>query len=116
MKGGKMRKSKKQKEQDLFKLYTLVMKKLDETMMSVEASKQWKKVKADFGFTMVVSWVVEECLYQWLDKACIHSVKDELNEKLKSITTHKVIQAKADREEAANEVWSVDKGKWISTD
>ena len=96
-----MRKSKKQKEQDLRKLYTLVMKKLDKAMMSVEASKQWKKVKADFGFTMVVSWVVEECLNQWLDKACIHTVKDELNEKLQAITTHKVIQAKADREEAS---------------
>jgi len=95
-----MRKNKKQKEQDLMKLHTLVMKKLDEAMMSVEASKQWKKVKADYGFTMVMSWVVEECLYRWLDKACIHTVKDELNEKLQSITTHKVIQAKADREEA----------------
>ena len=49
-----MRKSKKQKEQDLMKLHTLVMKKLDEAMMSVETSKQWKKVKADYGFTMVI--------------------------------------------------------------
>ena len=46
-KGENMRKSKKQKEQDLMKLHTLVMKKLDEAMMSVEASKQWKKVKVD---------------------------------------------------------------------
>ena len=99
-KGENMRKSKKQKEQDLMKLHTLVMKKLDEAMMSVETSKQWKKVKADYGFTMVMSWVVEECLYRWLDEACIHTVKDELNNKLQSITTHKVIQAKADREEA----------------
>jgi len=59
-----MRKSKKQKEQDLMKLHTLVMKKLDEAMMSVEASKQWKKIKADYGFTVVMSWVVEECLYR----------------------------------------------------
>ena len=43
-----MRKSKKQKEQDLMKLHMLVMKKLGEAMMSVEESKQWKKVKADF--------------------------------------------------------------------
>jgi len=93
-----MRKSKKQK--DLMKLHTLVMKKLNEAMMSVEASKQWKKVKADYGFTLVMSWVVEECLYRWLNEACIHTVKDELNEKLQSITTHKVLQAKADREEA----------------
>ena len=99
-KGENMRKSKKQKEQDLMKLHTLVMKKLDEAMMSVEASKQWKKVKADYGFTVVMSWVVEECLFRWLDKACIQTVKDELNNKLQSITTHKVIQAKADREEA----------------
>lgn len=96
-----MRKSKKQKEQDLIKLHSLVMKKLDEAMMSVEASKQWKKIKADgVEFTLIMSWVVEECLYRWLDKACIHTVKDELNNKLQSITSHKVIQAKADREEA----------------
>ena len=82
------------------KLHTLVMKKLDEAMMSVEASKQWKKVKDDHSFTLVMSWVVEECLYRWLNKDCIHIVKDELNNKLQSITTHKVIQAKADREEA----------------
>lgn len=96
-----MRKSKKQKEQDLIKLHSLVMKKLDEAMMSVEDSKQWKKIKADgVEFTLIMSWVVEECLYRWLDKTCIHTVKDSLNEKLQSITSHKVIQAKADREEA----------------
>ena len=95
-----MKKSKKQKEKDLIKLHDLVMKKLDEAMTSVEASKQWKKVKVDYGFTMVMSWVVEECLYRWLNKSCIHTVKDELNNKLHAITSHKVIQAKADREEA----------------
>ena len=95
-----MKKSKKQKEKDLIKLLDLVMKKLDEAMTSVEASKQWKKVKVDYGFTMVMSWVVEECLYRWLNKSCIHTVKDELNNKLQAITSHKVIQAKADREEA----------------
>ena len=95
-----MKKSKKQKEKDLIKLHDLVMKKLDEAMMSVETSKQWKKVKADYGFTMVMSWVVEECLYRWLNKSCIHTVKDELNNKIQAITSHKVIQAKADREEA----------------
>ena len=93
-------KKKKQKEKDLMKLHDLVMKKLDEAMTSVEASRQWKKVKVDYGFTMVMSWVVEECLYRWLDKSCIHIVKDELNNKLQAITSHKVIQAKADREEA----------------
>tara|TARA_A100001015_G_scaffold9264_1_gene11326 strand:- start:155 stop:451 length:297 start_codon:yes stop_codon:yes gene_type:complete len=95
-----MKKSKKQKEKDLMKLHDLVMKKLDEAMTSVEASRQWKKVKVDYGFTMVMSWVVEECLYRWLDKSCIHTVKDELNNKLQAITSHKVIQAKANREEA----------------
>ena len=95
-----MKKSKKQKEKDLIKLHDLVMKKLDEAMTSVEASKQWKKVKVDYGFTMVMSWFVEECLYRWLNKSCIHTVKDELNNKLQAITSHKVIQAKADREEA----------------
>ena len=95
-----MKKSKKQKEKDLIKLHDLVMKKLDEAMTSVEASKQWKQVKVDYGFTMVMSWVVEECLYRWLNKSCIHTVKDELNNKLQAITSHKVIQAKADREEA----------------
>ena len=49
---------------------------------------------------MVMSWVVEEWLYRWLNKSCIHTVKDELNNKLQAITSHKVIQAKADREEA----------------
>ena len=96
-----MKKSKKQKEQDLTKLHDLVMKKLDQTMMSIEDSKQWKKIKVNgVGFTLVMSWVVEECLYRWLDASCIHTVKDSLNEKLQAITSHKVIQAKADREEA----------------
>ena len=96
-----MKKSKKQKEQDLTKLHDLVMKKLDQTMMSIEDSKQWKKIKVNgVGFTLVMGWVVEECLYRWLDATCIHTVKDSLNEKLQAITSHKVIQAKADREEA----------------
>ena len=101
MKGVKMKKSKKQRQKDLTRLHDYVMLKLDGAMMSVEASNKWKKVKLDgCEFTLVMSWVVEACLYRWLDKACIHTVKDELNEKLQSITTHKVIQAKADREEA----------------
>ena len=96
-----MKKSKKQKEQDLTKLYDLVMKKLDQTMLSIEDSKQWKKIKVNgVGFTLVMGWVIEECLYRWYDATCIHTVKDGLNEKLQAITSHKVIQAKADREEA----------------
>ena len=96
-----MKKSQKQKEQDLTKLHDLVMKKLDQTMMSIEDSKQWKKIKVNgVGFTLVMGWVIEECLYRWYDASCIHTVKDGLNEKLQAITSHKVIQAKADREEA----------------
>tara|TARA_R100001082_G_scaffold73144_1_gene41970 strand:- start:12 stop:308 length:297 start_codon:yes stop_codon:yes gene_type:complete len=95
-----MKKSKKQKEKDIMKLHSLVMKKLDENMMSIESNNQWKRVKGDYDFTLIMSWVIEECLYRWLDVACIHTVKDALNDKLQSITSHKVIQAKADREEA----------------
>ena len=93
-------KSNNKKDQDIYNLHKLCMNKLDETMMSIEASNQWKKVKGDYDFTLIMSWVIEECLYRWLDVACIHTVKDALNNKLQSITSHKVIQAKADREEA----------------
>ena len=96
-----MKRNKKQREKDIMKLHSLVIKKLDETMMSIESGNQWKKVKGDgYQFTLIMSWVIEECLYRWLDVACIHTVKDALNDKLQSITSHKVIQAKADREEA----------------
>lgn len=95
-----MKKSKKQKEKDLMKLHSFVMKKLDENMMSIESGNHWKKVKGDYDFTLIMSWVIEECLYRWLDVACIHTVKDALNDKLQSITSHKVIQAKAERDEA----------------
>ena len=92
---------KKTEEKDLTKLHDLVLKKLNNMMMSIEDSKEWKKVKKnDYGFTLVMSYVIEECLYRWLDNDCIHEVKDALSDKLERITSFKVIQAKEDREEA----------------
>jgi len=91
---------KKKTEKDITKLHDLVLKKLDKMMMSIEDSKEWKKVKNDYGFTLVMSEVIEECLYRWLDNGCIHEVKDALNDKLERITSYKVIKAKEDREEA----------------
>ena len=95
-----MKKSKQQKERDIIKCHDLVLTKLNKIMMSIEDSKEWKKVCDQHNFTLVVSWVIEECLLRWLDKSCIHTVKDSLNTHLQNITAHKVIQAKADREEA----------------
>ena len=92
---------KKKTEKDITKLHDLVIKKLNNMMMSIEDSKEWKKVKKnDYGFTLVMSYVIEECLYRWLDNACIHEVKDSLSDKLERITSFKVIQAKEDREQA----------------
>ena len=94
-------KSNKKKDQDIINLHKLCLDKLDETMMSIEASNQWKKVKRnDYRFTLAIHFIVEECLFRMVDAGCIHSTKDKLNSMLKSIADWQVVNAKHQREEA----------------
>jgi len=94
-------KSNNKKDQDIYNLHKLCMNKLDETMMSIASNNQWKKVKKEgFPFTLVMGFIVEECLFRMVDDGCIHSTKDKLNFMLKRVADWQVIKAKQERKEA----------------
>ena len=85
------------------------LKDLDKLMAKVQRDKDWKYVR-DNGQSLhyISAMLIKECAYQMadaVDPENIHGsgvlkVRDLFREVLEEITTHKVIQAKADREEA----------------
>ena len=93
--------TKKQREKALDNSMDLVWKKLDNMMMSIENSKEYKTIKAmDYDFSWIVSLVLHECIARMVEKRGMKHTKEELNSMLLNTASEQVIQAKEDREQA----------------
>ena len=76
------------------KVFDLTLDKLDEMMMSIENSRQWKSLKNNYNFGLVMRMAMKELLLRYSDSHCNHMVKDTLNEILSEIADFKIWEAK----------------------
>jgi len=76
------------------KVFDLTLDKLDEMMMSIEKSRQWKSLKNNYNFGLVMRMAMKEILFRYSDSHCSHMVKDTLNEILSEIADFKIWEAK----------------------
>jgi len=76
------------------KVFDLTLDKLDEMMMSIEKSRQWKSLKNNYNFGLVMRMAMKEILFRYSDNHCSHIVKDTLNEILSEIAEFKIWEAK----------------------